>query len=258
MNTPHRPGKEPDDHDIAALFDAQPLSLPEELDATILAAAKKVITESPSTAESKFTIKPLSKTTNRWFALAATVVVGVSVAPLLLKSPESSLNAPSVVSSVATSSAPAEVIAEKEIAGPAPLIASDDNGDDNGGAAGDLLLEERESLAVSDESVTADVTAKTIQSSTARIASPAASSATSLAASSALMSESDRTLEKTANYDYRNTPDAWVKEILRLESTGNNKQASVEYELFRDKHPDVEPEFKLRSLKNEPVKDDKP
>jgi hypothetical protein len=257
MNTPHRPGKEPDDRDIAALFDAQPVSVPDELDNAILSAATQAITESsPIPDESKPTIKPLSKTSNRWFALAATVVVGISVAPMLLKSPESSLDAPSTAP---VEMAPVEIMAE-----PVSIIASDDNG----GAAGDLLPEVSESLPISHESVAAEVNVealrarseseafsneqvmKTKQSRTAKTASTTASTA--------LISDSERALKKNGNYDYRNTANAWVKEILRLESAGNVKEASAEYALFRDNHPDFNPEFKPRSLMSESVTGDKP
>lgn len=269
MNTPNRPTKEPDDHDIAALFNAQLVTAPDELDTAILAAAKQAVTDAPTPdtqADAMPAIKPLSKATNRWFALAATVVIGISVTPLLLKSPETSLNAPVT--------APVEVIAES-----AQLIESDNTG----GAAGDLLVnEESDSIALSDESVAVEAgeqsslkkaaremsrdttmgatmeaeaeeldNAEVTITTRSRIASSAAPAVSTLS-----LNDTKRALLESGDNKHRDTAENWIKEILRLESIGDIRQASAEYILFRKNHPDFKPvfkrEFNLRSPTNDP------
>jgi len=245
MNTPHRPTREPDDQDIAALFDAQSAAAPDALDARLLEAAKQAVTAASAVSESKPAIRPLSRTSNRWFALAATVVVGISVAPLLLKSPESSLDAP-----MAT----------------APL--AEDNFS-KGGAAGDLLLEESDTLPVaSTEAVPSTADHAALQEAESEAAGEQAVmkttqslSARSLSTNAAALRPADaqRVLNETGVDDnYRDDADAWIEEILRLKSVGNKLQVSVEYALFRAKHPDFKPEFTRRSLMDESATDEKP
>ena len=251
MNTPNRPDKEPNDHDIAALFDEQTVSVPDELDATILASAKQAVSETLPAPESKPAIKLLSKTTNRWFALAATVVVGISVAPVLLKSPESSLDAPTT--------APIELIAES-----APLIVSDDNG----GAAGDLLLQANDSAPVVKNSALITASNQTMRKKAEseaysdeeaiRITQSHKKTNASPAASTALFTDAERALLKSATKNYRNTTISWINEIMQLESKGKLKEAAAEYALFREKYPDVKPHFKLRSQMEKSATDDKP
>lgn len=263
MNTPNRPTKEPDDQDIAALFEAQSTEPPESLDKVVLAAAKDSVAE-PSKQVSAPTAQPLGQSKHRWFALAATIVVGVSVAPLLLKSPESSLDAP-LISSSEKSLETAEDIAD---------TSSFEQSADNGGAAGDRLLEKSESVSITNESLATSARNSVIQQSVeldlstdeeiSTAPQDALSSATSpdalssAAAPDALSSTtaltgvvSTLTSLKKSSSDlqpsvYRSQAETWKNEILRLESIGDYKKASIEYDLFRIRFPDFEPDFKLR------------
>ena len=297
MNYSNRPGKEPDDQDIAALFDAQDVSVPEELDDIILAAANEIGTEQRNTddshleidsdtrSKSSSVIKPLNKTAHRWFAIAASLVIGISVVPLLLRSPETSLTTPPAVAPIksTTNSAAATTV------------------DLNGGAAGDSVLDdsvlpeestEAESVRSPRQSAQtlvqpeterfADNTAALRSSaqthipttelqSTAPVTVEMARSDIPGADSAAISDIAPTSLPKKATNSlspaqtaipfvdidtrlnseterYRRNPNDWVQEIQRLENTGKAKQASEEYTLFRIRYPNYLPEFSLKSL----------
>ncbi|MFK7855340.1 MAG: hypothetical protein AB8B79_14550 [Granulosicoccus sp.] len=250
MNTPNRPSKEPNDQDIAALFEAQAIEPPESLDNAVLAAAKESVAESSGQMRVP-KAKPLDKTTHvktthRWFALAATVVVGVSVAPLLLKSPESSLDAPlASVSEEPLESA--EVLTD---------ISPLEQSADNGGAAGDRLLEESESVSNTSSSLATSTRNRAIQErveldagSDDDIANASQAAPSSAAAPAGLVStltSSKKAFSDLSPNEYRAQPETWKNEIITLESTGDYKKASIEYALFRIQFPDFEPDFKLR------------
>ncbi len=97
-----RPTPDADDQDLTRLFDAQPDRVPEALDTLILTAAKEAVADPAVTGP-----KRRGTAIKSWFAVAATLLLGITLTPLLLQTPESALDRPastgSTLEAVATS-----------------------------------------------------------------------------------------------------------------------------------------------------------
>ncbi len=103
MNKPTRPDKP---SDIDALFKAQNIKAPTDLDDFILAEARQAVDDSTGNVQR---VVPGGRYRS-WFAAAAAVLITVGIAPMLMQSPESALEPSSIASD--TASVSAEAVAE--------------------------------------------------------------------------------------------------------------------------------------------------
>ena len=226
---------EPDDYDLSELFKASNESPPEALNLSILAQASAAhdVVKQPVLAETSK--RALNNSVGRWFAVAATVLLGIAIAPQLLQSPESSLGSTSL-NKASTPSGSVPAVTEEGMA--AERAVSDE-------------------AAVSDELDTSeDVSAPT--SSTPRILesealrAPASQRSVqefspSQSLSNQPLRQQSQPLEQRAGGAagdevpiYRESADDWVEHIRWMMDNNLQDDAVDEFRLFRQAHPDYE------------------
>ncbi|MGQ7843492.1 hypothetical protein ACUNV4_03365 [Granulosicoccus sp. 3-233] len=253
-----------DGQDIGAMLDAGNEVVPHSLNQQILSAAREAIANE-STADSVTTPLPTEvtqlqprrsanhrwQTRNRWIAMAASVILAVTVVPLMLRSPDSSLDNSAELAS--------QKMLQRSIA-----ISLDSAADglevDESQSLTSFVRESMPSTNPSTDSSASTSSAPIARSSSPRLQTPeaspvvpairaqkrsapadaAAGPATDLAADSDERSSADKS---TGDSDFRKTPDSWVARIRQLQKDGRYDEAIEEYELFRGRYPNHEPEL---------------
>lgn len=201
------------DQDLTRLFDAQQEAVPEALDTLILTAAKDAV------AEPAVTVQPRGGIPVRgWFAVAATLLLGFTLVPLLLQDPESSLDAPQ--SSGSTREALKESVSMKTE--PAVRVMLDSESDTM-----DSAVWEETSLLVNSPVTPA-------------IQTPGRRSVTN----SGTRMQGKRIID---DEDYRRSPKNWLAQIRVLIEDQQPTRARTEYDLFRKAFPDYAPDFTLET-----------
>ncbi len=202
-----------DDQDLTRLFDAQQDRVPEALDRFILAAAKDAVEEASTTVQ-----KRRGTAIKSWFAVAATLLLGITVTPLLLQAPESALDR--TASTGSTLKAVEESVS--------------------------MTAEQPVRQMRDSESDTADSAAQ--NESPMSITSPVmpaikAQSRTTVTRSGSLGKEK----RVTGDEDYRRSAKNWLAHIRVLIKEEQPVKARTEYDLFRKTFPDYAPDFTLDS-----------
>ncbi|ASJ75386.1 hypothetical protein [Granulosicoccus antarcticus] len=224
-----------DDRDLVELFDSQQESVPEALDKYILNAAQDAVSQTGTTDDRQTGVG-----IKGWFAIAATLLLGVTITPLLLQSPESALK--STTSRVtATADAASESAFEPESAtqSESRYLASADREEIVSPAADAPILESPDNQISADSAITheqAGIVAASPMVSAIRAPSPTAKS------------ERGELVENRNVPDeplYRQSAKDWIKEISRLVDDKNPDKAQTEYDLFRKVYPEYEPDFQL-------------
>lgn len=190
-----------DDKDISTLLKQQSFQIPASLDDSILAASKA------DTSIAKHKLRLLRQ--SPWMAVAAAVLLAVLVAPLMITTPESSLEAEH------TRALPKERT-----------------------RAVLQFQADTEAAIPMDAEILQSVKASNKPAPRALISSDSAAISTM---------KIDLSEE---SFTYRNTPEAWVKEITRLLSVDELSSAEEEYDLFRAIHPAYRPTFRLPEQKD--------
>lgn len=155
----------PDDRDIESLFKAQDIVPPAELDESILAAARQSVSvdgqplesgQPPVSKRQAVALKPTRFATiqqrNRWLSVAATVVVAVALAPLLLNSPESEISHTVVESARTLSVEKDSALSQTAQTKPAPSITDQAITTDSSDLESDLI-EEASTLSIQRQAV---------------------------------------------------------------------------------------------------------
>ncbi len=202
-----------DDQDLTRLFDAQQDRVPEALDRFILTAAKDAVAEPSATVQ-----KRRGTVIKSWFAVAATLLLGITITPLLLQAPESALDR--TASTGSTLKAVEESVSMT--AEPAARVMQHSETDVMDSA-------EREEAPMS---MTSPVM-PAIQSQSRKAA-----------ISSSSVAQEKRVSEPE---DYRRSPKNWLEQIRVLMKEGQPAMARTEYDLFRKAFPDYAPDFTLNS-----------
>lgn len=256
-------GSEPDDddQDLAALFNAEDKSPPELLSARILAAAHEAVSadnagnDAPVKAdEANSTVTRFQRwqTSGRWMAMAASVLLAVTIVPVLMRSPDSAMESDAIDSSrmkavqeslsLSADSVPPAAV-EAELSEP---------------QAGAQLQREAAPMSSSPTPV-ATPSASMVPAIQARKRSALADGVGSADDNQGdveeeVLSESERAIdedapammEKTAaDTDFRNTPQSWMEHIRQLQEDERYDDAVVEYEMFRRRYPMHEPDFSV-------------
>ncbi len=268
MNKRLEPDSSPGDKDIGALFKAQRVSAPDDLDELILSEARQAVaTEQTAAATSSwYRVRP-------WLAAASVAIIAIGIAPQLLKSPESALepgklrktyaepvmqaeSSPAMVSSEETLDMADEQMTEVTsddavtVIDPAPMPApvqapvqapvNEQPVAIAGGAAGDVAQQKSQKISrdtVESVSVENNPSTGTEEASTARLIPIQLNSERSSFA---------MTTEKAARQPsvYRRNPETWMAEIRRLEADDMIAAAHYEYGRFRAQYPDYKTDFK--------------
>lgn len=251
-DTDRTPGQTPDagrdDHDLAALFAADKNSPPAFLNKTILAAAHEAVTADDNTAPeqaSVFNDAPSPPTGRRWqtsggwMAMAASVILAVTVVPLMLRAPDSSLNPGSAdlptmqaveesmsLTSDSDTRAPENIDADAapammpeaapSTAPPTPMLPA-------------IQLQRRSTF--SDHAATEDEMAGAALTKEAGIAEDEGSA-----------NPADET---APDVSFRDTPQRWLAHIRQLLLDERYDDALAEYQSFRRLHPKHEPDFRV-------------
>ena len=200
-----------DDQDLTRLFDARQDRVPEALDTLILAAAKEAVSEPVATLR-----KPRGTAIKGWFAVAATLLLGITITPMLLQAPESALDrTASTGSSLKAVEESVSMTAE-----PAAHLMQDSESDVMDSAA-------REAAPMS-------------------LASPLMPAIQTQSRKAAISSSSVAREKRVSEVeDYRRSAKNWLEHIHVLIDEGQSARAQTEYDLFRKAFPDYAPEFTL-------------
>jgi len=257
MNKRTEPYGSPDDRDIGALFDAQNINLPKDLDQQILSHARHA-------AESDRQKMPSKGSAFRpWFAAAAAgAMIAIGIAPQLIRSPESSLNTASESTLAPTdpqnysrptprfqktskdAATTAESVTKPESI--ARTVASTPPRTDNnvGGAAGD----------VAGEVLSADVAEESVRDNAREVDRDNMDEMTGNQSGITLMpiqldsglSGFTTTVQssKLIAAQYRHEPNAWIQQMRRLEAQDMLAAAAFEYDQFREKFPNYVTDFR--------------
>lgn len=205
------------DNDIAALFDTQDISVPESLDNIILTASRQVQADSPSSTRlNKYS--PL-------FAIAAVLVLAVTLAPLLLQEPESIM---------------------QEV----PPITSKDVTRASATPAADVTRNKRTNDTAAPEESMGTFDAQKSSLGEALILSPEHKAYTeSLPNAQAPMAATSgvSTLSSTGNVAQRKFAANWITKIQALLAAKKYAEARVEYDLFRKKFPSYRLDIEIPS-----------
>lgn len=202
-----------DDQDLTRLFDAQRDQAPETLDRFILTAAKQAVAEPSNTVQ-----KRRGTTIKSWFAVAATLLLGITITPLLLQAPESALEH-------TTSSGSTLHAVEESISMTAePSIREMQNSESDGA---DSVAQDEVPMSMTSPVMPAIQT----QSRKAAISN-------SSVAQEKRFSEAE---------EYRRSAKNWLEQIRVLMKDGQPARARTEYDLFRKAFPDYAPDFTLDS-----------
>lgn len=278
MKAPEKKIKNLEDQDIVRVFGAQHVDVPDDLKNDIFAEAERqaesIVASEANRHNSRTSAKLMA--TNRWFGIAATVVVAVAVSPLLFNSPESALDIQGGVASstaaemgavenvslevadeltlenelLAESTREATPAATAELSSsPTPLVdttAASINSDS-------MSTDQEEQFESRNEGVNMKQAVRPesdLLSSDASIASAPSQaivevspieSITSAASSFKAPSTAVSAVEQPP---YRTTPEKWMSRIRMLITDADAKAAREEYRLFAEQHPELAQEFK--------------
>ncbi len=198
-----------EDQDLTRLFDAQQEQVPEALDKLILTAAKEAVAEPAVTGQ-----KRRGTAIKSWFAVAATLLLGITLTPLLLQAPESALDR-----TASTGSTLKAVESSVSMTAESSLHVPQNSESD----AADSIARDEASRSISRSLLPA------IQ----------APSGTAVMTSNALARQK-RVIEAE---EYRRSPMSWVGQIRTLIKEKQLARARTEYELFRKSYPKFAPDF---------------
>jgi len=282
MSHSKNPNSSLDDDDMHSLFSSNDTQVPAALDAAILTAASEaVVSPHPSKVQSESSAKESSWWRTHWpqgLAAAAVFVLGVTIVPMMISSPESKLRSSDALDevfeiAVAPAAAPeantraistqqsdtgsfqasreqtlskADLRAESERLGE-PLVGAESG---LAGLESELGLESEAGLE-SEHPTDSKAASKPLR----KIAEPASLS----------MNRDDQNIAQPTTQDgarehsvadaatdqepaYRETAKQWVQEIFRLNSAGKKDEARAELKQFLLKHPGSED---LRALPQE-------
>lgn len=188
------------DKDLAALFDRQEITVPKSIDDIILEASRQVQVD-PSPPVTQF------KKYSPWFAIAAVLVLAVTLGPLLLKAPQSETQELRELS-------PQEIMS---------ILANDTGPNLRKPAA--KSFPNSVPVSIADTSLEFEAVSR----------SPLPSSADSTFPSQSNEDE----------FGYRKSRGTWLRKIQKLVLTKQLYKAKVEYDLFRKIHPTYRSGFKL-------------
>jgi len=136
---------------------------------------------------------------------------------------------------------------------------SDSNSNSNSVSVGTVLLPETEanmeaatvasvgtSASASTDSSLAEIESSEVARSVERLAAPASSLADQASAKTFSTASQLRSNAMQKNIPFRNNASAWLKHIReQVEKVGVTKALRKEYAMFRERHPDYEPDFNL-------------
>ncbi len=263
-----RASNDMNDEDIARVFDAHDVDVPAALDDRILKAARQSGTASADTNEtSRYPRKNWLVPT---FAIAATVMLTVAIAPLLIQSPDAGHLSTSGESDVAVMAPPADdaVVSNETTRSSTAAISEEvqatELADINTTARPEIVLAEQSSER------TEETVAETSSAARARISAKSAARKNSAQASEAVVQQSisggsasadasalqeidqfrGQTINgmaaaiKSLSYD-PDKPDTWLDAIRRLASENKPKMAREEFDKFRARYPDYQVDFRL-------------
>lgn len=198
-----------DDQDLTRLFDAQEERVPQALDDLILTAAKEAVAAPAVTGQ-----KRRSQVIRSGLAVAATLLLGITLTPLLLQSPESVLDR-------AVPTEPMLKVVERPVSISAESSLQ--------------VLQNSESDAAN--SIVQDETTTFISRSL--LPPNQASNGTAMMTSSA-SARQQRVIDAE---EYRRSPISWEEQIRTLMNENQLARARTEYHLFRKSYPYFSPGF---------------
>ncbi len=253
-------GPEPDgdDQDLAALFNTGDKSPPELLSARILAAAHEAVSADHANDdaqvkadEANATVTRLQRwqTSGRWMAMAASVLLAVTLVPVLMRSPDSAMESDAIDSSRMKA-------VQESLSMSADSVAPAVEADLSEPQAGAQLQREAAPMSTSPAPVAAP-SASMMPAIQARKRSVLADGVgqggeVQESVEEEVLSESERAIDEDAgsieretavDEGFRDTPQSWVERIRQLEADGRYEDAVVEYEMFRGRYPGFEPGF---------------
>ena len=202
-----------DDKDLTRLFNTQQDRVPEALDSLILAAAKEAVAQPAVTDR-----KRRGTVIKSWFAVAATLLLGISVTPLLLQAPESALDR------TASTGSTLKAVEESVSMTAEPSVRQMRNSESN---AADSAAQNEAPMLITSPVMPA------IQTQSRK----------------AIISSSSDAQEKRVSEteDYRLSAKNWLEHIRVLIKEEQPAKARSEYDLFRKAFPDYAPDFALDS-----------
>lgn len=214
MNITRKPNGPDNDDDIAKVFAAQDIPVPDTLRQSVLHQATQLSNQQTPANKKSW----ISRTS--WLSAAATIVVAVAVAPMLLTTPESSLD----VEEIAAEAAITDQIKTLSESDSTPSTSARSTAREPALAPAPLELElATDSLQSSETATNGDIAANTLQR-LKRQETPA------------LMV--DKTAKEQTPTTHRTTPDKWITHINQLIADGLATKARKEYRLFAIEHPD--------------------
>ncbi len=244
-------GPDHDDQDLAALFEAEATAPPELLSARILAAAHEAVEHEPKTSadESITPDKHIQrwKHAGRWMAMAASVLLAILVTPLLLRAPESVMEADAVDTSRMKAVQQSLDSNTAATVAPMDIQASDSRLQPQQEAAPMALSPTPEARSPAPMVQELQTQKRSVQVDRAA----AADDFQGMAGEDALNDSEPFQEEESLSADregstetmFRNSPESWVTHIRQLQEDGNFDEAVAEYEVFRERYPDHEPDF---------------
>ena len=228
MSTSTKPNGPDNDDDIARVFNAQPVQVPDSLRKAVLLQASQLSRQQSSDSEDSTNLETSTEPTREtsktrlpkaaWLSAAATIVIAVAVAPLLLTAPQSSLE-PSLEPSVDTS------------------LASE--------SEEQLMIETAPPEQITSTSATSSSALQAPASSAKTLSSDAAADAPQMqqrkestaSDSLPLDAEMAEEIEFQSSTAYRSSAAQWMERIDKLIADGDTDTAREEYRLFSAKHP---------------------
>ena len=258
MKRPPREEQRLDDEDIASVFAAQKVDVPDDLMNSVLEEAQRQLNLDAEKGTDFLAAHDHSTHTNnvtgvtskeerakshslhsrsRWLAVAATMLVAIAVTPLLLNSPDSSLNDGGAGTYEVDSAA--SVATQEAEAAP----------DDSTSSPSATAVESSASAAAPSEvPMAAEQSIATDQIQDDRAARSAPEALRQRRSDNVATSTADKTSsefnESSGTIAYRQNADNWIEEIQRLINQNEARQAETEYRLFEKQHPDRARDFK--------------
>lgn len=259
-----------EDDDMASLFTAQNVNVPKDLKQSVLVQAeRKLLMDTAIDSNDAVTNdRPVHNSSlhanviaaertqqhrlhsrSRWLAVAATMLMAVAIAPLLINTPDSALDTDSVVgfdldSAVPESTAqPAALTNSAQTAVTTALTESEHMQNELADS------EEMRSTALSTAPMEALQTINTEQSMNSRTTLSNMKTTGQLASDEATGGAAgDSVNDSIRRYSdftgYRQTANSWIKEIQRLVDHKEQARANAEYLLFKEQHPERARDFK--------------
>lgn len=274
MKRPTNTDSRLEDDDMASLFAAQNVDVPKDLKQSVFVQAehKLMMDTAIDTNDAVTNDRPVHSgglhanviaaertqqyrlhSRARWLAVAATMLMAVAVAPVLINTPDSALNTDSVVSFDLDSAAPESTAQPTALTSPAQTAATTSLTESDHMRNELAVSEETRSNAPSTAPMEALQTINTEQLMNSRATlsnmkttrQRASDEATGGAAGDSVSDSVRRYSDFT---DYRQTASLWIKEIQRLIDLKEHARAKTEYLLFKERHPeharDFKPDFK--------------